>query len=466
MPGVQIPPPLISFMKNLYPRFLKNIIDNRLIEKGDTVISGFSGGKDSVSLLLLLKELQKDIDFKLIAAYFNHKLRVDSDNEEKWIEEFMNVNNIKLIKGKGNVILFKEENKLNLENAASLSRYDFFNKVSKKYNSAKIATGHSKSDLTETFFIKLFRGSGLQGLSGIYGLKGERIIRPLLIFSKSEILDFLKRSTVKFYSDPTNESDTFLRNNIRNNLIPEIERIVPEIDDHIFRTVTIIQDEFEFFKKLATDFLDRNIICNKIIPLKKLKIQQTALKRHIIREYIRKLKGNLLNIKFDHIKSILDNNGEMSGISIPGVNLFIKKGFLYPESIKLDRFEYKFDTPGIYEIKEIDTQLAIEVRTSYVKPKNNFEFVIPYDVKPFTITVRNPEKGDKYRKINSQISQKVFEMIRSSGIPSDLRNLQPVLLDKRQKIIGVSGSPISEDFKVKDKKNEKYLSLKFRSPLL
>ncbi len=451
-------------MKHLYPGFYKNIKQNDLISKNDTVISAFSGGKDSITLLLLLKRLQHDLKFDLKAAYFNHRIRSDAYDEEKWVGKFLEKENIEIIKGSSNVISFQTKNKLNLENAASISRYDFFNKVADKYSNAKIATGHSKSDLSETFFIKLFRGSGLQGLSGIFGLKGERIIRPLLIFTKREIIEFLERSGIDYFKDPTNNSSLFLRNNIRNNLIPEIEKIEPDIDKHIFRTVSIIQEEFEYFRKKAEDFLNENLICGKILPIRSLHSEPLAMKRHIIRELIRSIKGNLLNIDFGHIEQLTDTQLEHKGISIPGINFSIKKGFMFDQKTEIPEYEYSFKGEGKTELKEICSGVVIKKSSEFFKPEDNFEVIIPEEKITFPIIIRNAEIKDKYIKINSNINQKVFEMIRYTGLPSEIRNLFPVVMNGNKELIWVCGSPVSDKYKVTNKKGA-YLRIKVISPV-
>jgi len=454
-------------MKYLYSLFFENIKKNNLIKKGDTVLSAFSGGKDSVTLLVLLKKLQNDIDFKLKALYFNHNLRKDSDKEEEWVESYIKtMDNIELVKGSSDVKTFKEKNRINLENAASILRYDFFNDSSKKFTNPKIATGHSRSDLSETFFIKLFRGSGLQGLSGIFGFKNKKIIRPLLIFSKSEILDFLKRSNLKFYSDPSNKIDTFLRNNIRNNLIPEIEKIEPEIDKRIYRTVSIIQEEYEFFRKLSTDFLSANLICNKILPVSKLLSEPLALRRHIIREFIRILKGNLLNINFYHIEQLANSSGESKGISIPGLTVVKKKGFMYEKKINIHNYRYEIEKETAINIREICSNIVISSTEEFVKPTTNFEIIIPAKKIIYPVVIRNPLSIDKYIKINSDIHQKVFEMIRYYGIPADIRNLLPVIINGNNEPIWVCGSPLSDKYKVENFKRGNFLRIELISPLI
>ncbi|MCX6580646.1 MAG: tRNA lysidine(34) synthetase TilS [Candidatus Aminicenantes bacterium] len=446
-------------MKRLYTWFLENIRAYSLIIPHDTVILGFSGGKDSVTLFLLLKELKKDIPFDLMAAYFNHGLRKDADAEEKWVRAFCENQGVELVVGAKNVGQFKKETGLNLEHAASLSRYQFFQEISSRYTNAKVATAHTRSDLTETFFIKLFRGSGLQGLSAIASKKGNNIIRPLLLFSQGAILSFIQRNSIEFYQDPTNREDLFLRNRIRHHLVPEIEKIEPDIDNHIFQTVSIIQEEYDYFSETAGAILDQHLILGEILPLHILEEYHLAMQRHVIREYIRLLKGNLLNIGFAHIEAVRTRAQSMRGLAIPGLELKFHKGYIFPAGLTVPGYCYRVDGPGALEIKETRQKLHVREIHSFQKPWNNHEIIIPTDLAVFPLTVRNPQREDKYVKINSTVKQKVFEMIRASGIPAEMRNLRPVVLNGDGRIIWAAGSPASEPFKVENKNDKNLLKI-------
>lgn len=446
-------------MNILYPSFVENIKKNHLVEDHDTIILGFSGGKDSVTLLYLLQELKKDIDFKLAAAYFNHKLRSDAAKEQQWIKDFCQSQNLELVIGSKNVIQLKKRHKLNLEQAASLSRYSFFKQVSSRYKNAKVATAHTKSDLTETFFIKLFRGSGLQGLSTIYSKKENTIIRPLLLFDQEEILAFIKRNNFTFYQDYTNEQDEFLRNRIRHHVVPEVKKIEPNIHQHIFKTVSIIQEEYDYFSEMSKKILAEHLILDKVLPANILKNYHLALQRHIIREYIRLLKGNLLNIDFVHIEAVRTRHSEVGGLAIPGIELTFHKGFIFPGDFSIPDYSYKIKSSGSLEIKETGRTIIIEKVDSFHKPGDNERIILPFSLVKFPLTVRNPISRDKYIKINTTVKQKVFEMIRASGIPSELRNLCPVICNGDGEIIWVVGSPVADAFKVKNVRATKFLKI-------
>jgi len=448
-------------MKYLYPPFFKHIRDTYLVEAGDTIIAAFSGGKDSLSLLYLLKQLQGDIPIQLIAAYFNHQIRRDHSEEQRFVEKTCSSMNIELIKKSEDVVSFQHKNSLNLEHAASLLRYRFLIDVSRNHQQVKIATGHTRSDLAETFLIKLLRGSGSRGLGSIYARKDNSIIRPLLIFSQEEIRDFLERNDIPFYPDYTNEDITLLRNRIRNILLPELKKIEPGIEDHLFNTTTIIQDEYDYFIRQSHDYLKQNLILDRVLQLDPLKKQHPALRRFVLREYICHLKGDLLDINFSHIENILFHQSCAKSSSLPGLALKCRKGYLYPRDFHISAYGYTAVSTGSISLKETGKKISIKKTNTFRIPPDNFGIITPLSSIRFPLQIRNAEKDDSYNKINSGINQSVFEMIRSTGIPSDLRNYFPLILDASGKPIWVVGSPIAELFKVKNKQESPFIKISY-----
>lgn len=446
-------------MKFIYSKF-KDIIDNNdLIAKGDTIIIALSGGKDSVALTILLKSLQKEIDFDLVAAYFNHKIRTDYKEEEDWVKKFCKTYGIQLFTGGAFVKKYVAQNRLNLENGASILRYKFFNSIIDNYKNVKVFTAHTKSDVTETFLIKLFRGSGLQGLTSISMKKNKLFYRPLLHFTKEQILDFLQRNNINFYTDYSNIDNVFLRNKIRNQLIPIIKKIEPNIDNSIYRTIEIIKEEYNYFTDLAIKILKENIILDKILPLSIISIHHLAIQRHILREYLRSILGNLFNISFKNLENMLNSIKNVQNISLPGVDLSIKKGFMFPTDINLKHYNYLVNNPDKEVIiEEIGKSITLKQIENYLRPDNNHEIIVPKEKCLFPLTIRSPKKEDKYIKINSSFNLTVFEMIRSFNKPPELRNLCPVLANSNGDIIWVFGSPVSEKFKINNK-NKKGLFL-------
>jgi len=437
-------------MKLLFPEFKKNIKDNELVCPGDTVILGFSGGKDSVTLAVLLQELQKHIPFRLLAAYFNHGLRHDAGAEEKWVRAFCTARGIELETGSRDLRRFRAENRLNLEHAASLSRYDFFARLANKIPGARVATAHNRSDLSETFFIKLLRGSGLQGLSAIFQSKEKKIVRPLLIFAAADILAYLRRNGIQYYQDPTNLQDDFLRNRIRHNLMPQLEKIEPEFEERIFRTVLLIQDEFDYFQGKTREIMKKHLRLGSILPAAAFAGLHPALARHLAREYLRRQKGNLLGVGFEHIADFLQSLETGRGLSLPGLNLKFAKGWIFPEKTRIGEYLVEIAAEGRWPIPETSRAIVVKKVARFSLPKNNSQIVVPAALLKFPLVARPARSTDKYQKIHSPYRQSVFEMIRSSGMPAQLRRLCPLLENGDHEIIWVCGSPLAAAFAVDD----------------
>jgi tRNA(Ile)-lysidine synthase len=438
-------------MKLIFPAFKKNIEQNRLLCPGDTVLVGFSGGKDSVALIALLQELQKNFPLTVIAAYFNHGLRPDAKEEENWVRAFCKARTIKLEIGGRDLRRFCRENRLNLEHAASLSRYDFFASLAEKIPGSRTATAHSRSDLGETFFIKLFRGSGLQGLSAIFASKEKKLIRPLLIFSEAEILAFLERNRIEYYRDPTNLQDVFLRNRIRHTLIPAIKEIEPQAEERIFKTVLLIQDEFDYFQGRAREILAANLLLGTVLPAGAFEGLHPAMARHLAREYLRQIKGNLLGIGFEHIADFLQSLESGRGLSLPGLNLKFSKGWIFPEKLRIGAYAQKISGPGRWPLPAIGREIVLKKTHRFRMPAGNSEIIIQAQRLRFPLLVRPARSADKYQKIHSPYQQSVFEMIRSSGSPAPLRNLCPLLENGDGEIIWACGSPLAAAFAVEDR---------------
>jgi tRNA(Ile)-lysidine synthase len=443
-------------MKLLFPPFKDNIERHGLIRPGDTVVLGFSGGKDSVATAVLLQELQKSLPFRLVAAYFNHRLRPDAAAEEEWARAFCAGRGIELETGGRDVRRFRAESRLNLEHAASLSRYDFFHALARRLAPAgsgpvRIATAHSRSDLAETFFIKLFRGSGLQGLSAIYASKEKLIVRPLLIFSSEEILAFLERNAIAFYRDPTNLEHDFLRNRIRHELLPAARAIEPGVEDRVFRTVLLLQDEFDHFQEETRRILERELRLGSVLPARAFAGLHPAVARHLAREYLRRLKGDLLGIGLEHVAAFLESVETGRGLSLPGVSLGFAKGWIYPDSLQIGTYGLEVAGTGRRAIPEIGARLTVSRSNRFRPPRDNFSIVVAERKLRFPLRLRPPRPGDRYRKIHSPYRQAVIEMVRAAGVPAPLRPLRPLLENGDGRLVWVCGSPLAASFAVQHK---------------
>ncbi len=192
--------------------FLKSYIKN-----DDKVIISVSGGPDSMCLLDLLIKVRSEIDFKIIVSHVNHKIRIESDEECEFVKNYCKKNNI--------IFEYMEIDFYNgnIENDARKKRYVFFENLVKKYNAKYLLTAHHGDDLIETILMKLTKGASLDSLSGIKMISKRDnylLLRPLLFYTKKEILKYNEDNHIEYRIDKTNFSKDITRNRYRLDILP------------------------------------------------------------------------------------------------------------------------------------------------------------------------------------------------------------------------------------------------------
>ena len=154
-------------LDKLEQNFLDTIKENNLINKGDVIVVGVSGGPDSITLLTCLNKYKDYLGIKLICAHINHLIRKDSTEDEQFVENVCEKMGIKCYVKRAEVEKIAKEQKKGTEEVGRKIRYDFFNEVAEKENANKIAIAHNMNDNAETMLLNIVRGSGLTGLEGI-----------------------------------------------------------------------------------------------------------------------------------------------------------------------------------------------------------------------------------------------------------------------------------------------------------
>ena len=214
-------------MKSLLNTFRRTLRDHHLILPRDSVLVAVSGGPDSVCLLTLFKLIQRPLNLKLAAAHVNHRLRKSSDRDEAFVKSLCGKYKIPLYVRRVDVSSVARKRQLSLEEAGREVRYNFFIRQAKRLRLKKIATAHTCDDQAETVLMRLIRGAGVKGIAAIRAKRSQEgldIIRPLLNVSKETILNTLRASSISYRKDPSNRSTLYLRNRIRRNLLPQIQR--------------------------------------------------------------------------------------------------------------------------------------------------------------------------------------------------------------------------------------------------
>lgn len=311
-------------MTNFNQKFIETVKEYNMISAGDSVLCGLSGGADSVSLITALYELKDELGIsRIVAVHINHSLRDTADRDENFAKELCEKLGLEFFCVKADIRKIAKEKGLSEEEAGRNVRYEAFFEYKEKLGIDKIATAHTKDDVAETFFIRLLRGSSLDGLYGIKYVREDGVIRPILKMTKQEILEYLEEKKQPYVTDETNFKDDYLRNHIRLNLIPYLkENYNPEIINDVFRTSQLFSADVAYIRKKTEEEFERIVKTenNKIIiNISSIMELDYAVSSRIINKCCNLISEK--NLYYVHINSIFEllKKGETGkSVDLPG----------------------------------------------------------------------------------------------------------------------------------------------------
>lgn len=321
----------------LHQRVLATLKDLKMIKQSSTILLGVSGGVDSIVMAKIMSEIQHDLGVRLKIVHFNHRLRKNSLLEERFVDKFSKALNIPLIVGRR---LGKKIIKKISEAEARTLRFNFFAKVMQELKADHLFLAHNQNDIAETVLMRLIRGSGMQGVRGILRVNvvdQMSIIRPLIDFTREEILHYAKLRNLKYCHDETNDEVFYLRNKIRKELIPILTKEYnPKIIQSLAHIAQTVSDDYDLLMQVTLHRLKENIVISRSrvkIKLLYLRNSPKAIIRLSLRLAYKELVGNLDKIGFDHIESAHDlilSKSDTRIISWPN-DIKVKKQKLFVE---------------------------------------------------------------------------------------------------------------------------------------
>ena len=283
-----------------------------LIQDGDKIVLGVSGGPDSMCMLDMMRELkeEKNINFEIYVAHINHMIREEAIDDEKYVQNYCLKHNIEFFVKRADVQKIANDKKIGTEEAGRKVRYDFFEEVLQKTGSNKIAIAHNKNDKIETIIMHLLRGSGLSGLKGIEPIRDNKYIRPLIECERQEIEQYCEDRKLQPRIDKTNFENEYTRNKIRNIVIPYIKKeFNPNIIQTLSRLSEVATDESNYidlqtqkiYNKLLIEKSDKQII----LKLKEFNQQENVIQKRLVLKTIKELNGSTDRIEKIHIEDII-----------------------------------------------------------------------------------------------------------------------------------------------------------------
>jgi tRNA(Ile)-lysidine synthase len=284
-------------MKNLIKKIQNTIFENSLFERDAKIVLGISGGPDSSALLDIFCKLKPKYNLELLVAHVNYNLRgADSKKDAAFVVGLAKKYNLPIITLDSRV---KEKN--NLEEKLRDIRYAFFERIRKEHDFELIAVAHNLDDQAETVLMRLIRGSGMLGLSSMQ-FKNDTLIRPLLDTTRKDIIAYLKDAKLSYRIDKTNAQSIFLRNKIRNKLLPYIEKEYnPKIKQILANTASTLSEDYLALEEVVKQALDKN----KILSVKKILTLPRAIQKRVLEKTLTQKNCKNKSASFSQINEIL-----------------------------------------------------------------------------------------------------------------------------------------------------------------
>ena len=456
---------------------IKRAIDcHHLVEKGDRLIVGVSGGVDSMVLLHLLYACREAFDLSLIVAHVNHGLRpVESEKEAELVQKEAARLGLPFEYGQFNVKEFQKKGGLSPQDAARRVRFHFFDDLLQRHHAQKIALGHHADDQVETVLLRLIRGSGLQGLKGMLPIRDGKVIRPLLGVWEEEIQSFAMEKKIPFLSDSSNLKKDYLRNRIRLALIPLMEReYQPNFKEILLRTSNILREEDDYLEKGA-EAAYQKVVREERETLSFKFSEYQSLHQAIQWRVIKKILGRIYD------RGVAVEEGEWSDVnemhrklhqSSPSFLLELPRGAWVEkryDAVLLGKgklkpflpFDVELISPGRTIIREIGKEVVIEETDrdkfkNYRGPLNTA--LMDYGSLQFPLRMRNFRPGDRFYPLGAKGTQKLKNFFIDHKIPKFERPKVPLLVSGEM-IAWIVGYRIDERVKITEK-TRKVLAVK------
>lgn len=410
------------------------------------ILVGVSGGADSMVLLSLLLDLQKSINFYMEVIHVNHNLRAkESDDDQKLVEMYSQKNNLKCIVKSVNVLKNKNDNKQTLEQSARELRYNVINEYKQENKFDYVVIAHNSDDNAETVLMHICRGSGLRGASGIQ--ERNCILRPLLCYSKEQILQYAIVNKIPFRDDSSNKDIKYTRNFIRHEILPKLAEIYPNIKENLIRFAEIASIDNSFIDSV----IDYSLI-KKEKDCVKLSVDvfsqfETVYSRLIYR--VINMLGIYSDIEYKHIGLIKELSTLKNGnyITLPH-NLYVYKEYNYLVfsliKSKVKTIDYKQYSMG--EIEFLNYKIEIDEVTSDDVNFGDGALYFDLDSIPSTAIFRTKKDGDIIQRLGTG-TKKFSDYLTDKKVPLRLRD-SLVVLANNNKILLTIGMDISDDIKI------------------
>ncbi|MBE37934.1 MAG: tRNA lysidine(34) synthetase TilS [Flavobacteriales bacterium] len=427
--------------------FLKQLKDIKITKKS-RILLALSGGVDSMVLMDLLYRH----NYKFSVAHCNFCLRgEDSDLDQQFITSWSKSRNITFFIKKFNTKEYAKKNKISIQMAARDLRYNWFNNLYVKYDFNFIATAHHLNDSVETILFHLIRGTGIAGLHGIK-VRDNHIIRPLVQFSKEDLLQYAHENDIEYRVDSSNSDNKYIRNKIRNKIIPIMKEINPDLISSMGKTIS---------KLGAVENIYNQSILDKKIKLliqdnDEYKIDINALLKQPSPKQV--LYELISDFGFYDIDSVFSSFSSPSGREFFNDKFYMVKDRFFlviSKHIANQSFIIHEDTTSIQDLFDVKFRVAVYSQFDILKQSTN-TMCLDYSKLEFPLLIRPWKEGDSFIPLGMRGSKKLSDYFIDKKY-SLIQKKKTRVLISNNKITCIIGERLDDRFKLVETSKKVYI---------
>lgn len=413
------------------------LINKLKLNKEDIIVIGNSGGPDSMALTDILLKLRKNIGFKIVCAHVNHNVRVESDDEEKFLKGYCDKNDIPFEHMK-----IEKYGDDNFHNESRTIRYNFFDKIAKKYNANYLMTAHHADDLMETILMRIVRGTSFKGYGGFESIISKdsyKIVRPLIFVTKEQLKAYDDENAIPYVIDKSNFKDKYTRNRYRRVVLPFLKSEDKNVHQKFLKFSNLIY-EYDAYIEKETASIVKEVYKNNKLDIEKFKNLDFIIQKRIISIMLEECySDDLVLINDSHISLIfelINSKKSNATVSLPN-DIIVTKAY--------NVLEIK---PKINEICEYEIELSdyCKLPNSHViekidKCESNSNNIcrLKYDDISFPLHVRTRRIGDRMKLRKTNGNKKIKDIFIDAKIPIGERDKWPIVVDSKENVIWIPG---------------------------
>lgn len=446
----------------------KAIEQDKLFEPGDRIVVAVSGGPDSTALLQLLFLLSGKWGWTLTAAHANHGFRPEeSEREAEFIRNFAEERNIPFAYEKLDVPAYLRNRGGNPQDAARELRYRFLLRAAAERGAGRIALAHHADDQAETVLMRLLRGTGISGLSGIPAVRTEqnlKLVRPMLRMNKNEILEDLERHGVGYCTDSSNLSMKYTRNKIRLEALPYLSRFNPSIVEALNRLGELASADDDYLEQEAACAVERIAVPiadgYRFGRLAFLELHPALQRRFVklILNYLSPVTDSQDFTAVERVRGSLRHSAKPNAeLPVAGTVRLIRE---YDDILLVRSTRDPEQAPYAYTLDGMAGELWIPEASCRLEYRTvgsgeaglGSPHLALFDAEAlrFPLTVRNRRDGDRMRVDGLNGSKKAKDIFIDEKVPAALRERMPILTDAEGMLLWIPGVRRSGLAKVAD----------------